>query len=48
MLAPTQMIRHNPINSDLPLQMPNLTDRAGEKMQPSIYGGVMSGPAAQT
>ena len=38
---------HHPIHSDLPLQMPNLTDRAGEKMRPSIYGGVMSGPGAQ-
>jgi len=26
--------------------MPSLTDRAGEKMKPSIYGGVMSGPGA--
>ena len=38
--------QHHPIHSDLPLQMPNLTDREGEKMRPSMYGGVMSGPGA--
>lgn len=39
---------HNHIHSDLPLQMPNLTDREAEKMRPSMYGGVMSGPGAVT
>lgn len=33
-------------HSDMPLQMPNLTDRKAEKMRPSMYGGVMSGPGA--
>ena len=38
---------HLPNHSDMPLQMPSLSDRMEEKMRPSMYGGVMSGAGAQ-
>lgn len=46
LVSPGRANYHQAVNSDMPLQMPSLTDRQGEKLKPSIYGGVMSGPAA--
>ena len=38
-------VHHQPMHSEMPLQMPNLSDR-DVKMRPSMYGGVMSGAGA--